>query len=162
MKLLPIAVLSLAALSLGRELAPRADAVAEVKAVLTDFHAAAAEGDADRYFGHMAPDAVFFGTDASERWPYDEYVALLRPYFEQGAKLESEPVAQNVYVSEDGKFAWFDERLEKPRYGEMRGTGVLRRTDDGWKLVQFHLTYPVPNEVLTDVVKLVRAAKKGR
>ena len=162
MKLLPIAVLSLVVLPLGSEPAPREDAVAEVKAVLTDFHAAAAEGDAERYFGHMAPDAVFFGTDATERWPYDEYVALLRPYFEQGVKIENAPVSQNVYVSEDGRFAWFDEELDKPRYGAMRGTGVLRRTDDGWKLVQFHLTFPIPNEILTDVVKLVRAAQKTR
>ena len=171
MKLIPIAVLSLLALctlsalsSSATRAGPawRADAVEEIKAVLTDFHAAAAEADADRYFGHLAQDSVFFGTDASERWPFDEYEALLRPHLERGTKLENVPVKQNVFVSEDGRFAWFDEQLEKPRYGEMRATGVLRHTDGGWEIVQFHLTLPVANEIIGDVVKLTRAAQKSR
>jgi len=162
MKLLLIAALALLALPRGSDPMSQAGAVSEIKAVLTDFHASAAEPDAERYFGHLAADSVFFGTDASERWPHDEYEALLRPYFEQGIKIENQPVEQNVFVSEDGSFAWFDERLEKPRYGEMRATGVLRRTDDGWKIVQFHLTFPVANEILADVVKLTRAAQKAR
>ena len=104
----------------------------------------------------------FFGTDAEERWPYDEYVALLQPLFEQGVKIVNRPVEQNVFVAQDGDMAWFDETLDKPRYGEMRATGVLRNTDDGWKIVQFHLTFPIPNEIVPDVVKLTRAAKKRR
>ena len=106
--------------------------------------------------------AVFFGTDAEERWPYAEYVALLQPLFEQGVKIVNRPVEQNVFVAQDGDMAWVDETLDKPRYGEMRATGVLRNTDDGWKIVQFHLTFPIPNEIVPDVVKLTRAAKKRR
>jgi ketosteroid isomerase-like protein len=161
MKLLLIALTSLAALSLAGR-APHAGVVEEIEAVLTDFHAAAAEGDAERYFAYLSPDSVFFGTDAAERWPYDEYVALLQPLFEQGVKIVNEPVEQNVFVADDGDMAWFDETLEKPKYGEMRATGVLRHTDEGWKIVQFHLTFPIPNEIVPDVVKLTRAAKKRR
>ncbi len=162
MKLFTIALMSLVALPLGSGLGSREDALAEVEAVITDFHAAAAEGDADRYFGHMAPDAVLLGTDATERWSYEEYVALARPHLEQGGSIVNRPGKQNVYIAEGGDMAWFDEELEKPKYGEMRASGVLRHTDDGWKIVQFHLTFPIPNEIVPDVIKLRRAANKKR
>ena len=160
MKLAAIALSTVALVPIATSVTPNEDAVREVEAVLTDFHAAAAEPDPDRYLGYMAPDGVFLGTDATERWTYDAYVELVRPLLEQGVQIVNRPVEQNVFVSEDGKLAWFDETLEKPKYGEMRATGVLRNTDDGWKIVQFHLTFPIPNEIVPDVVKLTRAAKK--
>ena len=165
MKLIPLtlgALATLAALPFGGALTQDEDAAGEIVEMLTDFHAAAAEGDADRYLGYMAPDGVFFGTDPAERWSREELEALVRPALEGGAKIVNVPVEQNVHVSADGDLAWFHERLEKPRYGEMRATGVLRRTDGGWEIVQFHLTLPIPNEAIQDVVKLVRAAKKKR
>jgi hypothetical protein len=62
---------------------------------------------------------------------------------------------------EEGQLAWFDEQLEQPQYGELRATRVLRHTADGWKIVRFHLTFPVVNEILGDVVELTRAAQKN-
>ena len=44
------------------------DADAAVRAVLDDWHAAAAASDEARYFDHFADDGVFLGTDATERW----------------------------------------------------------------------------------------------
>jgi len=160
MRLLPIALVSLTLL--GNGTSPPEDPVKEIQAVLTDFHAAAAQADADRYLGYLAEDAILFGTDGAERWTFAEYEALVRPYLEQGVKIENHPVEQHVFVSADEHLAWFDERLDKPKYGAMRATGVLRHTDEGWKFVQFHLAYPVPNEILPDVVKLARAAQHGR
>jgi len=160
MKLPAIALAILVAVPIAAGIDRNEDAVREIEVALTDFHAAAAEPDADRYLAYLAPDAVFFGTDPAERWTRDEYVELVRPLLEQGVQIVNRPVEQNVFVSDDGNMAWFDETLDKPKYGEMRATGVLRRTDDGWKLVQFHLTFPIPNEIVTDVVKLRRAAEK--
>src|SRR5213075_3232462 len=42
--------------------------VAGVNRVLDDWHKAAAGADETRYFGYAAPEFVFLGTDASERW----------------------------------------------------------------------------------------------
>ena len=46
--------------------------------VLDDWHAAAAAADEDRYFAHFAPDAIFLGTDASERWTRDWIASSLK------------------------------------------------------------------------------------
>ena len=61
-----------------------ADAVAAVSAALDDWHAAAAEADEERYLAHFAPEAVFLGTDASERWTLAEFTEYVRTYFPRG------------------------------------------------------------------------------
>jgi ketosteroid isomerase-like protein len=136
------------------------DPEAEIEAVLDDYHAAAAEGDVERMLGHIAPDAVLLGTDATERWTRESFEQLVRPAMAGGARIVNVPSSQNIVVSASDGIAWFDERLERHEFGEMRGTGVLRRTTDGWKIVQFHTALTVPNEAFRDVVKIVRAAKK--
>lgn len=49
---------------------------AAVNRVVDDWHRAAAEADESRYFGHMSPDAVFGGTDATERWDLASFRAF--------------------------------------------------------------------------------------
>ncbi|MYH08244.1 MAG: nuclear transport factor 2 family protein, partial [Rhodothermaceae bacterium] len=43
-------------------------AQSEIESVLDDFHLAASEADYDRYFGHLAEESIFLGTDITERW----------------------------------------------------------------------------------------------
>ena len=52
--------------------------------------------------------------------------------------------------------AWFDERLDNASYGETRGSGVLRLTEDGWKIEQYVLSFAVPNDAARDVVAVIR------
>jgi hypothetical protein len=40
----------------------------KIAAVLDDWHQAASVADEARYFGYFAPNGVFMGTDATERW----------------------------------------------------------------------------------------------
>ena len=129
-------------------------AEAAIAAVLDDWHAAAAAADGVRYFGHMAPDSVFLGTDASERWPLAEFRAFCEPYFARGVGWTYEPRERHVAVQ--GALAWFDERLWNEKYGLCRGTGVLRREGETWRIVHYSLTLLVPNELASDVVKLIR------
>src|SRR5882672_7680951 len=77
--------------------------------VLDDFHDAAANADEKRYFGHFADDAVFLGTDASERWTKKEFLAYAKPFFDQGRGWTYFPREgkRNITVSADGKTAWF-------------------------------------------------------
>jgi len=133
-----------------------ADAKATVRAMLTDFHRAAAEGDGDRYFGHLAPDAIVLGTSRDERFSFEEFQALVKPHFAQGARWETVVTEQNVYLSHDEKLAWFDERLQREGLSEMRGSGVARRTDDGWKIVQYNTSFPIPNELARELPELIR------
>ena len=157
----PCALL-LAALWGGRPLAaqttaPAPDPAAEVAATLDRFHAAAARADGAAYFALFAPEAVFIGTDAGERWDLAQFRAFALPYFQKGQGWTYVPSHRHVQLSPSGDVAWFDESLSNVSLGVCRGTGVLRRVDGHWLVCQYHLTIPVPNALAKDVVKLIRA-----
>ena len=130
----------------------------EVIRALVDLHDAASKADEERYFSRFAPGAVFLGTDATERWTVDEFHDWVRrgDYFASGRGWTYVPSQQHVMVSPDGNTAWFDERLENAKIGTCRGTGVLLRTADGWKIAQYNLSVPVPNELMAEVVQLIQ------
>jgi len=107
-----------------------------VSDTLDALHMAASEANFDRYFGLYADDAVFYGTDATERWTKPAFEAYAAPHFEAGRGWTYHVTERNVFVSEDGRFAWFDERLDNASLGETRGSGVLRRSERGWQVVQ--------------------------
>jgi ketosteroid isomerase-like protein len=133
---------------------------AAVAAVLDDFHDAASKADGARYFGHFAEDAVFLGTDITERWTVDAFKAYALPYFDQGRGWTYVPQARHVYVSSDGQSAWFDEILRNENFGDTRGTGVLLKVGDAWKVAQYHLTLPVPNDLIYKLVEMIEAGKE--
>lgn len=128
-----------------------------IAGVLDSLHALAAKADGENYFALFAPDAVFFGTDAGERWTVDQFRAYAMPYFSQGRGWTYRMTRRNIYLSEDGNTAWFDEMLENARYGTCRGTGVLVRRGSVWKIAQYHLTIPIPNALANEVVQMIRA-----
>ena len=138
-----------------------ASAEAEVATVLDDFHSAAALAAGDRYFGHFATDAIFLGTDPGERWTLGEFRAFADPYFSKGQGWTYVPVERNVVLSGSGDLAWFDELLDNDSYGRCRGSGVLRKTVDGWKIVQYNLTMVIPNDVARDVAAMIRDASSS-
>ena len=131
------------------------DAERAISRVLDDWHQSASVADGGRYLGHMAEDAVFLGTDATERWTKAAFRAFCEPYFAKGVGWTYTPRERHVFV--EGDVARFDEKLWNATYGECRGTGVLRKDGGEWKIVHYSLTFPVPNEVAADVVKLIRA-----
>ncbi len=135
------------------------DAEAAVAAVLDDLHAAASEADGDRYFSHFTFDSVFLGTDATERWSKGEFQAFAEPYFSQGKGWTYHVRERHVSLAEP--IAWFDEVLDNDSYGECRGTGVLRKTPEGWKIEQYNLTIPIPNELAKDVVAKIKAGSQS-
>ena len=127
-----------------------------IAAVLDDFHAAASQADGARYFAHFATDGVFIGTDASERWTVTEFRAYAEPYFSKGKGWTYTPRDRHIATAKDGQTAWFDEKLTNEKYGECRGSGVLVREAGAWKIAQYNLTVPVPNDMLADVARQIR------
>lgn len=132
----------------------------DVAALLDRFHTAAAKADGPAYFGLFAPEAVFIGTDATERWTLAEFKAFAEPYFSKGKGWTYTPRDRHVNLVPGADVAWFDEMLDNASYGACRGTGVLRKIDGAWKIAQYHLTIPVPNSLAKQVVALIRAEKK--
>ncbi len=126
-----------------------------VTTVLDDFHAAASEADAQRYFAHFAEGAIFLGTDITERWTLEEFRAYAEGPFAEGRGWTYVPRQRHVYYSDDGAAAWFDEILANDNFGDTRGTGVLVRVDGAWKIAQYHLTLPVPNGLIYDLVRMI-------
>jgi hypothetical protein len=122
---------------------------------LDDFHAAAAVADEARYFAHFAPDAVFLGTDPSERWRVVEFRAYAHAHFAKGKGWTYEPGRRAISSSPDGDVVWFDEDLKNAHLGLARGTGVLVRKNGRLLIAQYNLTVPIPNEKMDDVVHLV-------
>lgn len=135
------------------------DADAEVAAidqVMDAWHAAAAAADEDSYFGHMEPGAIFLGTDATERWDKAAFRAYAHPHFSKGKAWSFKAIRRDVILAADAALAWFDEDLATPNLGPARGSGVLRKADDGrWRIAHYNLTITVPNERFKQVKALL-------
>jgi ketosteroid isomerase-like protein len=125
-----------------------------IASVLDDWHDAAAHADEARYFGHFAEGAVFLGTDGTERWTLPEFRAYAHPHFARGKAWAFRATRREVTFS--GDTAWFDEDLDTPHLGPARGTGVLVRDASGqWKIAQYNLSVPIPNERFEEVRAII-------
>ncbi|SMO58319.1 nuclear transport factor 2 family protein [Fodinibius sediminis] len=160
MKHLAVTGLLIAGLAMGCTTDPTPESSPEAVAkVLDDWHQAAAVADFERYFSYFASDsAVFMGTDATERWTVEEFRSWAKPYFERGRAWNFTPTERYVYLSERGKTAWFDESLDTPNLGPVRGSGVLVRRGTSWRIAHYNLSIPIPNAIADTVVWQVRKA----
>jgi len=155
---LPLVALALlSSCSALPSVAGRATAETEVNACVEAWHAAAARADEEAYFRALAPGAVFLGTDGSERWNVEEFRAYSHPHFASGRGWTYIPSQRQIAFSADGRTAWFDERLDNAKYGELRGTGVLVRIGAGWRIAHYSMSFPIPNDLTLEVVERIRA-----
>lgn len=129
---------------------------AAIDAVLDALHGAASAADGDRYFSLFADDAVFIGTDPSERWTLAEFREYARPHFDEEQGWTYVPTERQVTVGPHGKTAWFHELLDNDKYGLARGTGVLVKEESGWKIAQYHLAFPIPNELSREITGRIK------
>jgi len=120
-------------------------------------HEAAARADGGAYFDHFADDAVFLGTDATERWDMRTFHAYADPRFVAGKGWTLRAVRRSVTVSDDGTFAYFDEDLDGTRLGAARGSGVLALQSGRWKVEVYNLALTIPNDRFAEVRALVDA-----
>ncbi len=142
---------------LGEDAPPRAS----IDRTLDGFHEAAAKADGPRYFSHLTEDAVFLGTDASERWPRKEFEAFASPYFKKGKGWTYTSTERQVDIEVGGDLAWFDELLTNEHYGTCRGSGVLRKQAGQWRIAQYNLSIPMPNPLARDFVERIRGHAAG-
>lgn len=126
----------------------------DVDRFIDSWHLAASKADAETFFGGMAEDAIYIGTDATERWTKTQFVTFAKPYFDKGKAWDFKPRDREVHVTSNKKVVWFSELLDT-WMGVCRGSGVLVRTRQGWKVQQYHLSVTVPNDVIKDFIALV-------
>ena len=128
----------------------------QINTVIDQLHQSASQADGKTYFSLFSKNALFIGTDPTETWSIKEFKAFANPYFEQGKGWTYHPRDRHVYVSDSGDTAWFDEMLDNDNYGVTRGTGVLVKVEGGWKIAQYHLTIPIPNELTKKIVEIIQ------
>jgi hypothetical protein len=121
-------------------------ATRDIGRVLDDWHDAAAKADEARYFSLLADDAIFMGTDATERWTKAAFLAYAHPHFEKGHAWTFRAVRRDVRVDAPSGLAWFDEDLDTVGLGPSRGSGVMRLVAGAWKIEHYDLAITVPND----------------
>ncbi len=72
-----------------------------VAAVLDNLHEAASEADGERYFNLYAENAIFLGTDLTERWTIEAFKAYAQARFDQGTGWTYTPQSRHLYFSPD-------------------------------------------------------------
>ena len=120
-----------------------------IDALIDGLHQDAHEGNFQTYFDRYAPDAVFLGTDKSERWTIDQFKVYAEPAFEDGHGWTYSVKERNW--GGEGNTRWFDEVLLNQKLGHCRGTGVVELIDGEWKIAHYALTMLVPNDIAAEV-----------
>ena len=121
--------------------------------MLDAWHQAAANANFDTYFDAMEENAIFIGTDATENWDKKAFMAYAKPYFDKGKAWSFTAIERNIYFSNDGKTAWFDELLST-QMKICRGSGVLVKINNQWKIKHYVLSMTIPNDHVDEVVKI--------
>jgi len=129
---------------------------------LNNFHQAASQANLEQYFDLLTDDAVFLGTDATERWTKKEFKHYVEPMFQKGHGWTYKTKERHITISKDNKSAFFDELLENKNYGLCRGSGLLYKTKKGWRIAQYNLSVPLPNEIAKDIVKRIKHHQKSQ
>lgn len=125
----------------------------KVEKILNEWHKSAAENNFDSYFEAMDDESIFFGTDASENWTKQEFKSFSKPHFDKGEAWNFEAFERNIYFSERGNVAWFDELLDT-WMGTCVGSGVLEIIEGEWKIKHYVLSVAIPNADMQEVIDI--------
>ncbi|NOZ67515.1 MAG: nuclear transport factor 2 family protein [Alphaproteobacteria bacterium] len=157
-----ICVISLI-LVVGMAPAIASDDRAAITAVMDGFHDAAAQADEKRYLGYFTVEGVFMGTDDWERWPLKpDFTEYVHERFKGGTGWTYQPQERHIAFAPGHKVAWIDEITKSEKWGLFRGTGVLLKEGNDWKIAHYAMSVLVPNEAWVAVSDLTKAAVKKR
>ena len=120
-----------------------------IDALLDGLHEDAHKGNFEAYFDRYSSDAVFLGTDKTERWTIQEFKSYAKPAFADGHGWTYKVIERNWEGNGDTR--WFDEILYNEKLGHCRGTGVVKLINNEWKIAHYALTMLVPNSIAADV-----------
>lgn len=125
----------------------------QISNLLDTLNSSAARADYDTYFSLYTNDGVFTGTDATERWDKPAFMIWAKPIFAKGKAWNFTALERNIFIDPSGKFAWFDELLNT-QMKICRGSGVVVKENNTWKLKQYILSTTIPNDQMDAVLKI--------
>ena len=117
--------------------------------LLEGLHQDAHQGNFQDYFARYTKNAVFLGTDKTERWNIEQFKAYARPAFADGHGWTYKVIERNW--EGNSNMRWFDEILFNEKLGHCRGTGVVELVNNEWKISHYALTMLVPNSIAAEV-----------
>ncbi len=130
----------------------------QINKLIDSFHTAASKADFDNYFKCLADSAVFIGTDATEYWDKKSFMVWAKPHFDKGKAWTFHSLERHIYMDKSGNMAWFDELLNTSMK-ICRGSGVLIKDGNQWKIEQYVLSMTIPNAKTDSIVKIKSAAE---
>lgn len=133
----------------------------EIDSLMNRWHKAAATADEDVFFGLMTENAEYIGTDPSEHWKRDELKKWSEKYFQRESAWDFKPKSRIIHFTQNGQYAWFDELLDT-WMGDCRGSGILVKTNEGWRIEQYVLSMTVLNDLTKDYIKLLKEYQKKK
>ena len=133
------------------------DQINQINALLDGLHNDAHKGSYEAYFKRYTSDAVFLGTDKTERWTIKEFKTYAEPAFSDGHGWTYKVVDRNIEGG--GNIRWFDEILFNEKLGYCRGTGVVQFIYGEWKIAHYALTMLIPNSVAEEIGLQSQAAE---
>lgn len=125
----------------------------KINTLLDNWHLAATNADLDAYFSVFDDEAIYIGTDATERWTKPEFFSFCEPHFRKGKAWDFKAYDRKIYFSEDGKTAWFNELLNT-WMGVCRASGVLTFKNNRWKISHYQLSVTVKNEKMDQFLEM--------
>lgn len=124
-----------------------------INQTLDNWHKAAAEAKFEAYFSYFTNDAIFIGTDATENWTMPQFKTFAKPFFDRGSAWNFKVLERNIYTDKTQKIVWFDELLDT-QMKICRGSGVLIKVKNEWKIKHYVLSATIPNEKINEVIKI--------
>lgn len=124
-----------------------------VDTLLNNWHKDAAQTNYNNYFGFMDSVSIYIGTDATENWTKKQFADFSKPYFDKGKAWDFRVLERNIHISEDANVVWFDELLNT-WMGTCRGSGVLEKYNNAWKLKHYVLSISIPNNNVKAVIEI--------
>ncbi|MEM9388121.1 MAG: nuclear transport factor 2 family protein [Pseudomonadota bacterium] len=126
--------------------------LAAAGAVLDTLHTAAANADWVRYFDLYHPTARFLGTDATEDWDIPTFQA-----YASATDGWTYTLRDRVLYRPAEDVVMFHELLDNAKYGTSRGSGALVWEGGRLLVAQYHLTFPIPNDLAEAFTQRIQA-----
>ena len=125
----------------------------EVNTLLVNWHKAASDANFKEYFRVLDSTTVYIGTAAEEIWTKEQFANFSKPYFDKGKAWSFTTLERNIYMSESANIVWFNELIDT-WMGTCRGSGVLEKKEDSWKIKQYVLSVAIPNDDIQAVIDI--------
>jgi len=122
-----------------------------INTTLDTWHKSSGEVKFGPFINSLAADAVILGADREERWDKNHSDKFSEQYFNPKYAWNYTYQNRHIHFNTDSTTAWFDETF-KINTKFFRGTGVLSKVDNDWKISQYSLSMLTPYQEVKSAI----------